>query len=424
MPLASNDSRTLRAFAPALALLAICTVVNYADRGNFSIVAPILKQEAGLSSYRTGLLLSAFFWSYTLMQFLVGWLADRFEASVLLAIGFLVWSLATSVTGLAAGFAGLFTARLMLGVGESVVVPGSSKILAANLPEHHRGFANGVLMGALRIGNALGTLGAGVLIAKFNWRSVFVAMGLLSLLWLPPWLKWMPRGRLHAAQPAAPSVFEIIRQRSFWGGCLGHFSFDYLLYFLITWLPGYLVIGRHLSLGRTTAIATTFYAVDAVAAVATGAVSDFWIRNGRSATLVRKTIMALGYAIAVSAMIGCGLANAHTYFAWLMFAALGSGVAGSAILAFPQALAGPVAAGKWVGLQNGLANLAGVIGPTLTGFAVDRTGSFVTPFVITAVVLLIGGFGWVLITGKLEPVKWAYPTEGLTPVTAADPGGC
>lgn len=417
-----HDSRPLRVFAPALFLLAVCTVINYADRGNFSIVAPILKQEAGFSASKLGFLLGAFFWSYTLMQFVVGWLMDRFHASLLLAVGFLIWSLATAATGLVSAFAALFLVRLVLGVGESVVVPGSSKLLATELPEHHRGFANGVLMSALRVGNAVGTLGAGVLVALYDWHLVFLGMGLLSLLWLPPWLKWMPRSRASVAKrDSGPSVAAVLRQRSFWGATLGHFSFDYLLYFMITWLPGYLELGRHLSLGKTTFVATTYYAVDAIMAIATGTISDFWIRSGSSATVVRKTIMGVGYGIAVVAMIGCGFAGPHTYFAWLMIAAVGSGVAGSAILAFPQSLAGPEAAGKWTGLQNGFANFAGVLGPVLTGVAVDRTGSFLAPFVITGVVLLVGAFGWVLIIGKLEPVNWTMPEATAVPAAGSIP---
>ena len=398
----------LRAFAPALFLLAVATVINYADRGNFSVVAPYLKQEAGLSASRLGLLLSAFFWSYTVMQFLVGWLCDRFSAPLLIAIGFLLWSLATSATGLVRGFAALFLVRLILGIGEAVVVPGSSKIIAANLPEHYRGLANGVLMSALRIGNAVGTLGAGLLIARYSWRPVFLVMGLISLLWLPLWFKWLPQSSSPAsAARTGPSVFDIMRQRSFWGGALGHFSFDYLLYFMITWLPGYLVFGRHLSLGAMTTVATSYYCVEAVVTVSTGAISDYWIRKGHSVTVVRKSVMAFGYALAVIAMAGCGLAGPKTYFAWLMFAALGSGIAGAAILVFAQSLAGPGATGKWIGLQNGFANFAGVIGPTITGVAVDKTGSFLAAFVIAAFVLLIGAFGWVLITGKLEPIEWS-----------------
>jgi len=74
-------SRELRAFAPALILLAICALINYVDRGNLSIAAPLLKDELHISVTQLGILLSAFFWTYTAMQFVSGWLVDRLEKS-------------------------------------------------------------------------------------------------------------------------------------------------------------------------------------------------------------------------------------------------------------------------------------------------------------------------------------------------------
>ena len=122
------ESRELRAFAPALILLAICALINYVDRGNLSIAAPLLKDELHISVTQLGILLSAFFWTYTAMQFVSGWLVDRFEVNLVMAAGFLVWSLATSTTGLVRGFTMLLAMRLMLGVGESVMAPACSKI--------------------------------------------------------------------------------------------------------------------------------------------------------------------------------------------------------------------------------------------------------------------------------------------------------
>jgi len=143
-----DRSRELRAFAPALILLAICALINYVDRGNLSIAAPLLKDELHISVTQLGILLSAFFWTYTAMQFVSGWLVDRFEVNWVVAAGFLVWSLATSATGLARGFTMLLAMRLILGIGESVMAPAFSKIFSFHLPEHCRGFANGVLQGA------------------------------------------------------------------------------------------------------------------------------------------------------------------------------------------------------------------------------------------------------------------------------------
>jgi MFS transporter, ACS family, D-galactonate transporter len=240
-----HQSRTLRAFAPALVLLVISFLINYVDRGNLSIAAPLLSAELDLSPAKLGILLSVFFWTYTLMQFVMGWLVDNFNVNRILAAGFLLWSLATATTGLVRGFVLLLAMRLILGIGESVAMPAGSKILARCLPEHHRGFAGGALQSGMRMGNAVGTFGAGFLIAKYGWRPAFIGIGLISLFWLPAWIKWMPRdGHTDVRlRPASVGLMEILQQRSFWGTTVGHFSCNYLLYFMITWLPSYLFSG-------------------------------------------------------------------------------------------------------------------------------------------------------------------------------------
>src|SRR5262249_56707234 len=194
----ADESRELRVFAPALALLAILAVINFIDRSNLSIAAPLLKNELHISASQLGILLSAFFWTYTAMLFVCGWFVDRFDPSRVLALGYLVWSLATAATGLVHGFAMLLLMRLFLGMGESVAFPCYSKMLARYLPEHDRGFANGVICAGMKLGPAGGTLGAGLLMANYGWRPVFLGIGLVSLAWLPAWLKWMPRGETPA----------------------------------------------------------------------------------------------------------------------------------------------------------------------------------------------------------------------------------
>lgn len=421
MPRPADDSRSLAAFAPALVLLAICVLINYVDRGNLSVAAPLLKRELGLSASQLGILFAAFFTTYTAMQFVIGWLIDRFDVNRILAAGFLVWSLATATTGLLRGFALLLTMRLILGVGESVAVPASSKILARHLPEHHRGFASGVVMSALRCGNAVGTFGAGFLMAKFGWRPVFVGIGLLSLLWLPAWTKWMPRGAGFAVDSVtpAPGFAEIFRQKSFWGTSAGQFCCNYLFYFMITWLPTYLVIERHLSMGAMAKVAGMYYSVDAASAIATGFLQDFGVRKGLTPTAVRKSAMALGFFISAVAVLGCAIASPQTYFYWLMAAGVGCGMTAPGIFTFCQTLAGPHAVGKWYGAQNGFSNLAGVVGPALTGFVVQGTGNFVMPFAITSLLCVVGGLAWVFLVGRVEQIDWTPKREAsIAPASA------
>ena len=117
--------------------------------------------------------------------------------------------------------------------------------------------------------------------------------------------------------------------------------------------------------------------------------------------------MGCGNVIAIVATAGCALAGPHTYFTWLLAAGVGCGMMGVGVFAYAQTLAGPEAAGKWTGLQNGFGNFAGLVGPVLTGVVFDKTGSFLAPFAITVVVLVVGLVAWVVIVGPLQEVNWS-----------------
>jgi MFS family permease len=208
----SERTNLLSPFGPALALLSISVLVNYVDRGNLSLAAPLLKTELHLSTYQLGVLFSAFFWTYTAFIFVSGYLVDRFNVNLLIATGYAIWSLATAATGLAQVFTTILVMRLLLGVGESVAFPSCSKILACNLPEHHRGFANGLIICSLKSGPAVGTLASGLLMARYGWRPVFVGMGLVALAWIPAWMKWMPQSSTVCGETIGHAVRPFLRQ--------------------------------------------------------------------------------------------------------------------------------------------------------------------------------------------------------------------
>src|SRR5579871_3269277 len=186
--------------SPVLFLLALSVFINYLDRGNLSIAAPLLKIEFQLSATQLGLLLSSFFWTYSFFLPVSGWLVDRFDVKWVLACGFILWSAATAATGAVHAFGTLLLARLVLGAGESVSYPACSTILSRYLPEHKRGFANASIIAGMAMGRAVGTLAGGILMSGFGWRPVFLVVGLTSLLWLLPWLRWMPKG--HGDSPS------------------------------------------------------------------------------------------------------------------------------------------------------------------------------------------------------------------------------
>src|ERR1700722_9982229 len=153
-----------------LVLLSLSVFLNYIDRSNLSIAAPLLKDELHLTASQLGVLLSAFFWTYAGCQLTSGWLVDRLDVKWVFALGFFLWSVATAVTGLLHSFGALLAVRVLLGAGEAVAYPSYSKIIAGHFPEARRGFANSMIAAGLYTGPAIGLLAGGPLIAQLGWR--------------------------------------------------------------------------------------------------------------------------------------------------------------------------------------------------------------------------------------------------------------
>src|SRR3954470_4551481 len=168
-------------------LLGTAVFLNYVDRGAIGIAAPKMKDELGLSAEAYGLAFSAFFWIYAPVQFFAGWLCDRFSVYRLMALGIMVWAGATLLMGFAGGFVSLLVLRVMLGVGESISFPGSSKIIAKHVPAERRGMANAAVAAGIALGPAAGTLAGGLILGQWGWRAIFLVFGVVTLVWLVPW---------------------------------------------------------------------------------------------------------------------------------------------------------------------------------------------------------------------------------------------
>jgi len=105
-------------------------------------------------------------------------------------------------------------------------------------------------------------------------------------------------------------------------------------------------------------------------------------------------------------MLGCGYSHdANVSAAWLMVGGFFGGFLGVNTFVMAQTKAGS-GTGKWVGIQNMIANAAGLIAPSLTGVLVEATGNFTLPFTLAAIAALSSGAAWALLTGKIEPIDW------------------
>ena len=409
----SAPAALTRAQVVLLALLVASILLNYVDRSNLSLAAPSVQKEFSLTDTQLGQLFSAFFWTYALAQLCgaAGWAADRLPVKQVLAVGVALWSAATLLTGVLSGFAALFAVRLVLGVGESVAYPCYSRIFATEIPASHRGLANALIDAGSKIGPALGTLLGGMLLKHVGWRMFFIVLGGLSMAWLVPWMLRRTSATAGDVAPSAapawsPTTLDILAQRSAWGAFFGHFSGNYFWYFLLTWLPTYLVRDRGFDTDAMVHFTSFAFFAIATATVLAGWSSDRLIARGCSVTRVRKG-MACGGLIGAIVVLPMTAVRDETLALGLLIAScLSIGVYASNHWAMTQTLAGPLAAGRWSSLQNGVGNLAGIVASWLTGVVVDRTHSFTLAFAVAGCVALGGAAMWGLVVGPIRQVEW------------------
>src|SRR5439155_407418 len=228
-------------------LLFAASFINYLDRATISMALPLISRDLGLDPTTKGVVLSALFWSYASMQIPIGWCADRFNVRWLYAGAFALWSVAQGLTGLAEGLAALVAFRILLGVGESIYLPGGTKIVSLLFAPKERGLPSGLFDFGTRTGLVLQGLLIPWLLVRYGWRTTFAVVGFSALLWLVPWLlvspprlsgKNAPSGADSASGPSAavtaqarprgPGRAGAFRfNRNLLGICLGFFCFDY-----------------------------------------------------------------------------------------------------------------------------------------------------------------------------------------------------
>jgi len=402
-----------------LFLLVFSVAVLFIDRGSLSIAAPVLSSELALSPTQLGMLLSSFFWTYASFGILSGWLVDRYNVNWVLGLAYFVWSAATFGTGFASSLHSLVFLRLMLGVGESASYPAYSRIIERDFPADRRGLPNALIDAGGKIGPAMGILVGGSLVAHYGWRTLFLVLGSGSLVWLIPWSLWAPHDVERKIASTAisvaegPGVLDILRKRDAWGTFLGNFCCNYAYYFLMTWLPTYLVTERHLSMEMMGVVGSIPFWGSAASSVLAGWISDRWIARGATTTRVRKTFVVTGLAMA-SLILPVGLVpNLAVSIGLLIIVYLAFGLFSSNHWAITQTLAGPKASGKWTGLQNAFANLGGIIAPFLTGLIVSKTGSYFLAFLSSSAIVLIGAACYLFVVGKVQQVCWTTHLEAV-----------
>jgi MFS family permease len=359
-------------------LLVYAWVGNYMIRMALSSLLPPIMTELGLSYTRAGLLATAFFYAYMAMQFPAGFLGDRLGRKRVLLGGLLLGVVASLLTGLAGSFAALFLARLLTGFSQGCLFSNDRVIIAAYTPREKMALGQGVSFSGPGLGTTLGLLLAGVLGELMAWRGVFVLFAFPPL--LAAFLLW----RLVPEPPSAGvadtagwPLRRVAATRELWVLGLAGIMPVYLQFVLATWGPLFFSEVGVTDLGRS-ALYASFQGVAAPFGLfAMGWLADRAHERGIS----RKVIIALTILLAGLSIAGMGAALAAKGSAGLVaffmmatsFFIWGTWGPSYALLAerFPPGILGTA-----FGLYNTVCFVGAVVGPFLTGWIKDATGSF------------------------------------------------
>jgi MFS family permease len=303
--------------------------------------------------------------------------------------------------------------RFLLGIGEGVAFPCASKIIASHVPLNHRGTANSLVASALALGPALGTFGGGLILANYGWRPIFWIFGALTLLWLVPWMSaskphWSSVADTKAQMPIP--FGRLVRKRVAWSLGVAHFANTYGFYFLLAWLPLYLIENRGFTILEMTSITTSVYLTQAVLAPIWGWLSDRLVERGVDDGRLRRGMMVAFQLVMGASIIVAGLAStrAELIAALLVCGAVG-GLGGTNPYVVSQIFAGR-ASGALTGVLNGIGNLSGIVGPLLTGWIIQTTGTnYLAAFLLTGAICIAGGVWWIFAVPKIEPDPELHP---------------
>ncbi|WP_370185420.1 MFS transporter [Rhodococcus wratislaviensis] len=391
------------------ALLMALMMINFADKAVLGLAATNIRAEFGISAEQYGTIASAFFLLFSISALVVGHLADRFSTRKVLFALSLVWSLSMLPVIGSAGFVVILASRIVLGAAEGPAFGVAQHALHKWFVDTERGVPTALLTIATSVGIILAAPGLSWMIIHHGWRSAFILMTVLGLVWSALWFligrdgpvgdRKDGRGQ-HAIREidgVHVPLWRILVSRTWLGCALSSFAAYWSVALLISWLPPFLTDGLGYSKATTGTLTTLPWIVSSTILLIQGLVTQRLMRKGVSSRWARGV---LGGAVVVASGV-CTLAFVHTPDGAfkIVLIALGLGLSG-AIFAGATTVCGEIAPvgqrGAVLGAFVAVYSLAGVIAPYVAGIFVGQAGSvplsgYNTVFTITGFLVVTGG---------------------------------
>ncbi|MBY8829443.1 MFS transporter [Hephaestia mangrovi] len=410
-----------------IALIGLATVINYIDRNALAVMWPAVSKDIGASKADYALLVTLFMLAYAAGQSLFGRIIDVIGTRLGFVVSILIWSLSIAAHALVRSLGLISLLRITLGVSEAGNWPGAVKASSQWFPSRERALALGIFNSGASIGAIISAPLIALLFGTFGWRATFAVVGLLGLLWLVPWL-WLYRGdpdrhpwlsaeeRAYIADGGAEAksagtmrVAALLRHRESWAVIAARFFLDPIWWLFVSWLPIYLAETFKFDVAQIGLFAWVPYVGAMLGSLGGGWLSGALIRRGWRVPLARKTVITLGGAIMLPALLLTATA-ASPLVAVLLIAAILFGFQVS--INNIQTLPGDYFAGGAVATLTGIGGTAAVAGTLITTWlvpAMTRHG-YAPIFILAAAIVPLGVAAVWLLAGREAPIAATTPT--------------
>ena len=402
------------------ALLFMATTLNYVDRQMLGVLAPELQRVIGWNEIQYANIVTAFQAAYALGLLMAGRLVDRAGVRFGYGLAIGIWSLATIGHSVARTVMAFALARVLLGLGESANFPAAIKAVAEWFPRKERALATGLFNSGTNVGAIIGPAAAPWIAVHWGWPWAFVCLGVVSAMWIGPWVAVYRRPELHPkvsklelahiqSDLPEPTVAipwaRLLRYRQTWSFLIAKFLTDPIWWFFLFWLPKFLNTQYGLTLTALGWPLVIIYSMSMAGSIGGGWLPAQLQKRGWSVNKARKAAMLVCAVAVVPIVFGAtagrlrlavgliGLATAaHQGFSANLFTTVSD--------MFPKrAVASVVGIGGFGGAVGGM------LIATLTGFVLQLTGSYVSMFAIAGSAYLITLAVMQVLTPKLETVQ-------------------
>ena len=381
-------------------VLFLLVVVNMVDRATISIAMPMISKELSLSGTMQGLVLSAFFWTYALMQIPSGMLADKFGARTTVSVSTILWGASQAVLGLCTGGISLILARFALGASEAPIFPAGARLNAIWLNKFERA-RGAVLMDA---GGPFGAALGGVLVAEMillfsSWRITFIIAGVVTVLLgiaahfiirddprhdpavNKAEIAVIEEGREKAIAEDHDNrpILQVIRPRSLCAILAGRCAWAMMFFGLLTWGPSYLSHALGLDLKGIGWATLAIFCAGGCGSLCGGVLADKLTTMGLGRAKASKILLTISGLCTLTAF--AILPSVESVNACIVLLSISAFVLmwGSMYWGFPPMLAPRSRVATVGGMMNMAGSVGGICIPLLVGLILDLTGHSYDP---------------------------------------------